>query len=291
MNEAVSFEVITDLSAINPTKIESNFPEVKAWLTNVLQPYATMVVSEDAIAGAKSDRAAIRKIADSISQQRKTVKEQWNAPLLEYEAQCKELEAMCKEAAGSIDVQIKDIEQALKDEKFAKIKAAFDEASKEISAYIKWEHVFNPRWGNKGYDIEEAISDAVTACEAVQGDIDTIRSLESENETSLLLYYADCHDLRKTLQRDKALKDLAEAEKRAKERSVNSAFAQEEKPAEAAEVPTEAYIQPSPISPIADEKPVQPTYYTLRFACELTSEQAKKLKAFFTENGIKYKKI
>ena len=57
MNESMEFEILSDLSAINPQHIDTNFPAVRDWLERELAPYAGMVVTEDAVSSAKEARA------------------------------------------------------------------------------------------------------------------------------------------------------------------------------------------------------------------------------------------
>ena len=76
----IEFEVLTDLAPVTETHIDTNFEAVKAWLTETLAPYESMIVTPDAIADAKRDRANIRKVADSIDSQRKAIKKLWNTP-------------------------------------------------------------------------------------------------------------------------------------------------------------------------------------------------------------------
>ena len=39
MNESMEFEILSDLSAINPQHIDTNFPAVRDWLERELVPY------------------------------------------------------------------------------------------------------------------------------------------------------------------------------------------------------------------------------------------------------------
>lgn len=69
--EQTSFEVRTDFSAL-PKKIDFNFEEMKNYLSENLEKYKTLVVTEDAISAAKADRAKLRKLAETINQRKIT---------------------------------------------------------------------------------------------------------------------------------------------------------------------------------------------------------------------------
>ena len=64
--EELKIEVITDLSTI-PSKIESNAEELKKLLVPRLEYYNNLVVTEDGIRDAKSDKAISRPLRNSGS--------------------------------------------------------------------------------------------------------------------------------------------------------------------------------------------------------------------------------
>lgn len=113
--------------------------------------------------------------------------------------------------------------------------------------------------------------------------------LSPPDEATLLLQYAQTHDIREVLRYGKALVDTRAAEERRKAQMVRDIYTQPEKPSETiTERP--AVIQ-SVIRPCVDEEKPTPKLYTLKFSVDVTKEQADKLKAFFAENGIRYSKI
>ena len=91
MEETIEFQVLTDLSPIAGAMLETNAAQVKAWLEQQVEPYRTMVVSEDGISAAKNIRANIRKVKAAIDGQRKAVKKELMAPCERFEKDCKEL--------------------------------------------------------------------------------------------------------------------------------------------------------------------------------------------------------
>lgn len=291
----IEFQVTTDLATVANTQIETNFEAVKAWLTEELAPYATMVVTPDAIADAKKTRASIRKVGDSIDSQRKAIKKLWNKPYEEYEAKCKELTGIVSEAVSNIDGQIKAMENEEKEAKRHRLEELFIANSADISDYISFADVFDSKWLNATFSEIDAANSIVEQLDDIRDGLDAIRGMESPYETAMLSEYAKTHNLSKALAEGKRLEAIqrAEDERRAREA------------AEAVEVPTEDEtptdepvvvhipvqpIQP-PIRPLGDVEPPKPKLHTLRFEVELTTEQAYALKSFFTENGIKYKKI
>jgi CRISPR/Cas system-associated endoribonuclease Cas2 len=81
----VSFEVKQDvLAKIQNSVIEANFDECKAALTEMIQPYASLIVTEDGLAAAKADRAKIRKVEAHIGDMRIDIKKAYMKPYDEF---------------------------------------------------------------------------------------------------------------------------------------------------------------------------------------------------------------
>ncbi len=295
ISEAVEFEVLSDLTPISTALIETNAEAVKLWLANAVAPYASLVVTEDAIADAKAKRADIRKLRTAIDSQRKAVKKSVLAPYERFERSCKELDAILAEGDSNIDVQVKAIENERREAKISVLREFFNENVGALSDYLKWEDVFNSRWGNVGYSEGTAKQDITEFITRTENDLEVIRGLESPFETTLLEEYAASHDLRSVLAKNNALKARQEAEERTKaetaslhapspESAVERNVEPPERKTDAHEPYNVAFLRPM----VEDDKP---KLYHLEFAVEVTMAQAHALKRFFRENDIDYKKI
>ena len=289
--ENFSFEVTTDLSVMNPTQIESNYAECKAWLTEALAPYKGLIITEDAISDGKSIRANIRKVKDAINAQKVSVKKQWNAPLDTYLAQCNELVAMCDETASAIDGQIKDFENRQADEKIEKIKAAYLDAVSNVSKYAPaFETLVNPKWRNKGYSLDTAIAEVRKVADDTVSDMAVLMGMSLEFKTAVIDEYIHSHDLRRAIDKENALKALREAEA-AKANIVEPPPAENaaEKPYGLPHEDFAPIVGVSGIHPVGE--PAKPKTTTLRFEITTTIDKFKALRRFFDENGIDYIKL
>ena len=288
----IQFEVTTDLATVTNTQIETNFEAVRAWLTEELAPYATMVVTEDSIADGKKTRAAIRKVGDSIDSQRKAIKKIWMKPYEDYEAKCKELTGIVNQAVGNIDGQIKAMENEIKEQKRQRLSYFFDCHSYDVADYITFEDVFDPKWLNATFSEIDAANSITAQIEDFKEGLDTIRSMNSPYEAAMLSEYGKTKNLSKALAEGRRLEAIQKAEEERKAKEAESAFSEPEvsvePDVEPDAPPTQATAQF--IRPVADEQP-KPKVYTLRFEVELTKEQAYDLKYFFAKNNIKYYKL
>ena len=115
----------TDVRASVPEIIEFNYEELQAYLGERLEKYRTLVVAEDGIKAAKSDRAALNKLRSALEDSRKGVKADCLRPYESFEVKIKALTGMIEGAIQNIDTQVKGFEEAKKQEKRAKIEAFF----------------------------------------------------------------------------------------------------------------------------------------------------------------------
>lgn len=291
MNESVEFQVITDLTPIANTTLETNAEQVKTWLTEQVAPYRTMVVSEEGMAAAKNIRANIRKVKAAIDSQRRAVKKEFMRPYENFDKVCKELTGILDEGDSNIDSQVKAIEQERKDAKLGRLKAIFDEESASVSSYLSWERIQNPRWANAGFREEDAAEEIRAAIRQTSEDLDFISALHSPFELTLLDEYARTGSLRDVLSKDKALRARQEAaEKRIAEEAGKDTAARENAP-ERVSAPSMAPADYAPPPPCVPMEEPEPKRYRLRFEVAVTAEQAHALKDFFAINGIAYKKI
>lgn len=289
----MEFEVITDLTPVTSTKIDTNFAAIKAGLEEQLAPYASMIVSPDAIADAKKTRADIRKVGDSIDSLRKAVKKQWLRPYEEFEAQCKELTGIVGSAVSNIDGQIKAMEQEIKDAKKHSLEEFFAVNAQDVSDYISFDDVFDLRMLNSTYAQKDAEENILWQLGQVRNDIDAIRGLESPYEASMLSEYGKSHNLGKALAEGKRLEAIQKAEEERKAKELAETFSEEETPAEETTAP-QMPIQPPPVQfirPMDEPEPPKPKLFTLRFEVTGTAEAFSALKRCMTANGMEYMKI
>ena len=285
----IQFEVITDLAVMNPQHIETNFEAVDAYLTEAMAPYTQLVVTEDSIGDAKKTLAALRKLKDGINAQKIAVKREWMKPYTEYEDKAKQLMARVEAGISNIDGQVKDYDNARKEQKLQELKDYFDqEASRyQVADYLDWNMIRNPKWANASFSLEDAENEISGIITRTAGDVDYITGTGSVFIPAMLEEYRKCRDLRTALALEIRLKALQEAEERKKAERVAETFREEEEPEEEPDAPE----QPQFIRPIEEDEPPKPKLYDLAFKVKVTMQQAHALKAFFAEQGIEYHKI
>lgn len=294
MND-IQFEVITDLAVINPQHIQTNFEDVDAYLTEAMEPYTQMVVTEDSIGDAKKTLAQLRKLKDGINAQKIAVKREWMKPYTEYEDKAKQLMSRVEAGISNIDGQVKDYDSRRKEQKFQELKDYFDqEASRyQVEEYLDWNLIRNPKWANASFSVEDAENEISGIITRTAGDVDYITGMESAFTAAMLNEYRRSRDLRAALSVEACLKAIQEAEERKKAERLAETFreTQDESDGDVANMepvpaPTAQFIRP-----IEEDEPPKPKLYDLAFKVKVTMQQAHALKAFFAEQGIEYHKI
>lgn len=173
----MEFKLITDLSQL-PQTVEFNVEELKSELTEKLAYYENLVVTEDAVRDAKSDKAKLNKLRTAIDTKRKEVKKACLAPYEEFERQCQDILDMIDRPINSIDQQIKVFEQKELDAKYQEIKSHYDYimTSEECSGLpIVLDKIINPKWQNKTAKIETLKTEITDRVAKIVEDVNGIR--------------------------------------------------------------------------------------------------------------------
>lgn len=294
MND-IQFEVITDLAVLNPQHIETNFEAVDAYLTEAMEPYTQMVVTEDSIVDAKKTLAQLRKLKDGINSQKIAVKREWMKPYTEYEDKAKQLMSRVEAGISNIDGQVKDYDSRRKEQKLQELKDYFDQETSRyrVEEYLDWNLVRNPKWANASFSVEDAENEISGIITDTAKDVDYIAGMGSPFEAAMLEEYRKCRDLRAVLALELRLKARQEAEERKKAERLAETFQEQENDGDGDVADEEPVPMQTAhfIRPIEEDEPPKPKLYDLAFSVKVTMQQAHALKAFFAEQGIEYHKI
>lgn len=308
---AAEFRITTDLAPLRQFQIEANFEETKAWLTENLEPLRTMAVTPESTAQAKQYRAAVRKIRDRIDESRKMAKAAALEAYSSFETKCKELTALCEEAANALDVQIKAMEEAAKQEKKDRLAAYFAHVVGDMAEWLTFDDCFNPKWLNATCAESTAWMDINAAIDRCRADLNAIRALHSEFETTLLDEYTRTRNISAVLVKNETLGRMKAAEEERKRKEAEAAAkyaaAQRQKMTplkpecigesdEYEVIDIVGTVEPQRTQPVNDlvdedghEIPLaQEPEYKVDFRVFGTARQLDGLKAYMQKNGIRF---
>ncbi|MDO5146113.1 MAG: DUF1351 domain-containing protein [Eubacteriales bacterium] len=266
---------------INPTEagflkhIEWNKEELEAAVRAKVDSYKGIVYTEDTLKSAKADRAELNNLLKAIEDRRKKVKEIINQPYADFEKELKSVTALIKSQTEEIGKQIDSFEDRQREEKKQKIQEAYDLAIGDLKEVLPFTKVFDPRYLNKTYKLNTAISEVNARIEKVKRDLETIESVCGKYALNAKDVYVRTLDLSKALAEEKRLKELEEkleaerirkekeAEERRKDEEQRRIEAErlrkeeEERRAEAARAAEQAKAQQKEEIPWQDEAAVQ----------------------------------
>lgn len=308
----IEFRITSDLQELRKQAIEANFEETKVWLTENLEPLRTMAVTPESAAQAKQYRAAVRKVRDRIDESRKMAKAAALEAYSSFETKCKELTALCEEAANALDVQIKAMEEAAKQEKKNRLVEYFAQVVGDMAEWLTFDDCFNPKWLNATYAESTAWMDINAAIDRFRADLNAIRALHSEFETTLLDEYTRTRNISAVLVKNETLGRMkaAEEERKRKEAEAAAKYAEaleeskrvadetmrqaEQKASETGRSVVETLGELSkPVNDLVDEDDhempaAQEPEYKVDFRVFGTARQLDGLKAYMQKNGIRF---
>lgn len=308
---AAEFRITTDLAPLRQFQIEANFEETKAWLTENLEPLRTMAVTPESMSQCKQYRASIRKVSARIDESRKMAKAAALEAYSSFETKCKELTALCEEAANALDVQIKAMEEAAKQEKKNRLAEYFAQVVGDMAEWLTFDDCFNPKWLNATYAESTAWIDINAAIDRSRADLNAIRALHSEFETTLLDEYTRTRNISAVLVKNETLGRMKAAEEERKrkesEAAAKYAAAQHQKMTplkpecigesdEYEVIDIVGTVEPQRAQPVHDlvdedghEMPAaQEPEYKVDFRVFGTARQLDGLKAYMQKNGIRF---
>lgn len=269
---------VTDESLLK--EITFNYDELKNGLSDKLQKYNELVVTEDAITSAKQDRANLNKLELALAGKGSEIQQRL---LGGFDVKLKELRSMVKSTSNKIDVQVKGWEQKVKDAKKEKIKEIYQSFIGDLSTLVSFESIFNDKMLNVTATIPKITAEIQGKIETIRKDIAVIDTLNVDQEIQISVkdYYLKTFDL------SGALVEKTRLEQR-KADLLARQNAQASKVESAPELPI---ITPVVEGRITEEVMNAPEIKQIDFRVWVTEEQSKILQGFLINNKIRYGKI
>lgn len=246
-----------------PEVIEFNYEELKGWLTEKAKDYETVVYTDENIADAKKDRAAINKFIKTLNQARIEKKKEFLVPYTEFEVKIKELEGILEEPLHKVDEKIKSYEAKIKAKKVEEIKKIWDKLEKP--EWLQCNQIFDKKWLNATVSLSSIESQLAAKVLDITNKVEWIKSFDWSFETMAL--YKKSLNVETALETGKKLWELNQAKNR--------------------ELADKGILRAE--VPRVEENEAK--RFNIKFEAELTMAQAKQLKAFCDNAGIILKKI
>lgn len=273
-----------------PEPITWNGEELKKEIEKVSEQYKGLVYTNDQIADAKKDKAALRKTAEALNKERIRIQKEYMGPFNEFKSHVDELIGMIDEAVKSIDKQVKEYENLKAKEKADAIEALI--AEKAFPEGYNLAPLRNPRWMNATYSLKKISEELDFAKAKILDDISTIEGFGMSG------YAFEAHDvyrrtldIRAAIAEAQRLRDLAKRKEEAELRRRQEeeariarlkAHEEEKLRQETADFPP----APAPVEYAVEEPVEAPAREWVTFSAYVTVEEAKALAAWLKERGI-----
>lgn len=301
----MEFIMKTDLKQL-PNQIEFNDVEIQNELTERLAPYNTLVVTEDGIKDAKTDRAKLNKLKIAVLDRYKEVKTIYSDPLVGFKSKIDDIVKIIDESIEKIDSQVKVFESQEKQQKWKQITEYYNAEVKELKELVPLEKIVSSKWKNKAESLESVNNAIGDTLERIRGELETISTLHSPFEQQIKDVYLNDYNLSKALMEQKRLeerqKQIEEMERQKEERRKQAEETERKRPEEqqrAAQNVSEPVIEAkkeSPVQAVTEDTPATPTApitpkYSATFKVTGTQTQLQALAEFMKKYNINYEVI
>lgn len=245
--------------------------------------YKNLVYTEEQVAEAKKDRATLCKFVTALKDKDHEIKERCLAPYEEFHNQMQKIILLVEEPAELIDKQVKEYEDAQKEQKKKAIQELFN--MKGFQPWVSLDRIWNQKWLNKTYSMKQIDADLTTIQHKIGEDILLING-QREGMQAALSEYKRSMDVSASIA---AAQRYMEA-KRAEEELTRQLQANPVEPA-----PVQAPA-PKPATTVQDAMPKtysdgQPVRKELMFKVLVSFEEMQALNRFLIENKIQFRQI
>ena len=293
-----------------PAEIQFNFDEIKAEISEKLQKFENLVYTDEQIKEAKADRSSLNKLKKALQDEKIRRKKEYLKPFEDFENKINEIIKLIDAPVGLIDKQVKEFEEKKKSDKRIEIGAFWE--TTEHPEWMTLARIFDERWLNATYTMKQIQADITGWINRANSEMETLEQLDSFSFEAIDVYKRSL-DINQAIAEGKRLADIQkrkeEAQKRAEEEARRKAELLEaqkkieeetrwEEMQKAGSELAEGFSEglkeePEEIDAKAEkaEETAQSGSMWISFSACLTIDQALKLKEFFNENNIQFKKI
>lgn len=308
MSEEFGLIINNEHSLDENVHIDWNKDELLKYVRSITEKYNGRIYTDDDIADARTDRAELNALKNTISDSRIRVKKAIMAPYDRFEAEVAEVTNLIIEAVKPIDEAIKTHDENQKADKKKQLVAYFDSIIGDLAESVTFERVFDPKMVNASTSMKKAKEGIADAVQQIRTNIETINTVVSEPYRSFAV--ANYLQTMKLAGSMKLAQRMEQEDRRKAELAAEAEKAKAAAPAPAPSAP--AVEPPKPAAPApqtssfvaAAEKAAATTpapapapaespekLYAMSFRAIGTKEQLMALRQYMKDNHIKYGKV
>ena len=286
-----------------PAEIQFNFDEIKAEISEKLQKFENLVYTDEQIKEAKADRSSLNKLKKALQDEKIRRKKEYLKPFEDFENKINEIIKLIDAPVGLIDKQVKEFEEKKKADKRTEIGAYWE--TTEQPEWLVLSKIFDERWLNATYTMKQIQADINGWINLINSELETLEQLDSFSFEAIDVYKRSL-DMNQAIAEGKRLADIQKRKEEEARRKAELLEAQkkieeetrweemQKAGSELAEGFSEGLKEEAEeIDAKAEkaEETAQSDAMWINFSALLTIDQALKLKKFFEDNNIEFKKI
>lgn len=191
--------------------IRWNHEELKQWLLDRTEQYHGLVVTADKeqIQDAKKHMADMRKLRKALEDERIKAKKKILKPYDDFAVKEKELIQILDDAIQELDVQVKEYDEMLRQEKLEKAKEIYKEEIGDLDRTIPFEKVYQESWLNKTKTLKSIREEIANVRDKVGADLKLINMESSAYAFEMKEEYMKSFDLTAAMAKKQELEEAA----------------------------------------------------------------------------------
>lgn len=274
--------------------IEWNFEELKAEIEEIVREYETAVYTDDAIKQMKTDRAKLNRFVNAISGERARIRKLLLKPDERFGQEVKELTGIVQRAIDNIDGQVKDYERRQREEKTAKVRDFYDANIHDIEAYLPFERVMKPEYANASTTMKSIKEEILALIQRVDEGLAILNEVDSPYAGDMKKVFLETYDIGAAMAKRNQLESEAENRRLYMEEQERRKAEREAARKADADRVMQAGRAPEPEQPretLQKMETVEDPVNVIDFRVYATMGQLMKLKAFLSDNGIRFEPV
>ena len=242
----------------------------------------------------KTDRAKLNKFVNAISGERTRIRKLLLKPDERFGQEVKELTGIVQRAIDNIDGQVKDYERRQREEKTAKVRDFYDANIHDIEAYLPFERVMKPEYANASTTMKSIKEEILALIQRVDEGLAILNEVDSPYAGDMKKVFLKTYDIGAAMAKRNQLESEAENRRLYMEEQERRKAEREAARKADADRVMQAGRAPEPEQPretLQKMETVEDPVNVIDFRVYATMGQLMKLKAFLSDNGIRFEPV
>ena len=269
-----------------PGELIFNFDELKGQLSERLENYKGLVVTEDNEREVTKDKAELNKLVKAIDDYRKNQKKEMSAPITEFENKCKELTSLVTNVVTPIADQLKAFEDARKEEKRTEVHRQVEKVINDLGLNQTYSSQLDiiDKYLNKTQKLTDTINDLEKRGKILKQAQDQEELLEKAKREKIDLIQKTIEDINKKYQLDFKISDFFYLQMEEARNILNLIESKAQEYLENLKKKQVVVEEKAEVKKVIQEEKI----YKFILGVTASLEQARLLKEFLDKNNIQY---